>query len=277
MWRCFDARRLLLAVLLSATAGCATTPVVTSGGGAGISEAQAERYDGPKARIAVGPIIDKSGNAGTNSLQEFLKDDPSGIDKPAVLGSIRDMLTTALFNSNRYIVLERDAIKDVLVEQDFATSQPGNKTLIPVGEIEGAELLVTGSLTAFKAAKEGGGFPIPIPLGKNANDIAIFRIGASKSYVAMDIRVIDTASGRILATTAVEGTSWKNETRLEGFIGKHTGYGFLHTPGLIRVFSNTPVEKALSEMVNVAVAVIIRRTPEDYRRYPSTSDTAGEP
>lgn len=255
---------LMLALLLSA---CATT-AVTSGDGAGISEAQREAYDGPRARITVGPIIDKSGDSGNNSLALYLQSMSNGIDKQAVLGGVRDMLTTALFNSNRYIVLERETINDAMVEQDFSQNRKaGDHSRIAVGKLEGAELLVVGSLTAFKPAKQGGGIPIPVPLGKKARDIAIFRIGVSKSYIAMDLRVVDITTGRILATVPVEGTSWKSRARFQGVVGKHTNYNYVKLPGLINVFSNTPIEKALNEMVNAAVAEVVKRTPDNYRKH----------
>jgi curli biogenesis system outer membrane secretion channel CsgG len=256
-------------VLLSA---CASTGI-TSGDGASISQAQLEPYNGPKARITVGPVIDKSGDSGDRSLTTHLgrmrgESSSSNINKDAVLGGVRDMLTTALFNSNRYIVLERENINDAMVEQDFSQSRnAGEASRIPLGMIEGAELLVIGSLTAFKPAKEGGGFPVPIPLSRNVDDIAIFRIGVSKSYIAMDLRVIDTATGRILATLPVEGSSWKSSATFHGVAGKHTNYHYLQLPGLIRVFSNTPIEKALNEMVHAAVVEIVKRTPDDYRKH----------
>ncbi|MBE9516172.1 MAG: hypothetical protein IME93_04260 [Proteobacteria bacterium] len=273
----FDVTRQILphAVVILALAllsACASTGV-TSGDGASISQAQLEPYNGPKARITVGPIIDKSGDSGDRSLAIHLGkmrgDTSSDIDKSAVLGGVRDMLTTALFNSNRYIVLERENINDAMVEQDFSQDQKTSETSrIPTDKLEGAELLVIGSLTAFKPAKEGGGFPIPIPLGKNHSDIAIFRIGVSKSYIAMDLRVIDTATGRILATVPVEGTSWKSSASFQGVLGKHTNYNYVRLPGLISVFSNTPIEKALNEMVYAAVVEIVKRTPDDYRKHP---------
>ncbi|MBS1246524.1 MAG: hypothetical protein H6R47_723 [Proteobacteria bacterium] len=64
-------RALLRAGLLSLAlllAGCAPSATVTKGGGATIGEAQAEHYDGPKARIAVGTIVDKTSAAPLKSL-----------------------------------------------------------------------------------------------------------------------------------------------------------------------------------------------------------------
>ena len=81
--------------------GCASTFKITGGEkGARISAAQAEAYDGPKARITVGSIIDKSGDAGKRSLGQQLRamnrlsktgDVPDAV---SVTSGIRDMLTT---------------------------------------------------------------------------------------------------------------------------------------------------------------------------------------
>jgi len=81
------------------------TAMVTSGGGPGIAEAQAVPYNGPKARITVSKFVDKSAK-GYYDIGE----------------GMTDMLTTALFNTNRFIVLERGELGEVLLEQDLAAS-----------------------------------------------------------------------------------------------------------------------------------------------------------
>ena len=89
----------LLATLVS---GCASTPTITGGAdGATISQAQAEAHSGPKARITVGNIIDKSAEAGKRSLSRqlgLLNRSAGKVEAPdtaGVTGGIRDMLTTS--------------------------------------------------------------------------------------------------------------------------------------------------------------------------------------
>lgn len=260
----------VFAIILST--GCAATAKVTGGAeGATISGAQAEKYDGPKARIAVGPIVDKTGDSGKRSLSRHLrllgqkKSTYKDMNVGNVTSSIRDMLTTSLFNSNRYIVLERDTIKDVMVEQEFSASgKVGEDTKIPMGQIEGAELLVVGALTGFDpGAAGGGGFPIPIPVGDD--DYAILRVSFSTSYVSMDIRVIDVKTSRVLASVAVEGKSRKASAGVSGIA--NTGFGYVQLPELIKGFANTPVEKAINKMVDAAVKSIAEKTPAEYKHY----------
>lgn len=259
----------MLVLLLT---GCAPSATVTKGGGATIGEAQAEQYDGPKARIAVGTIIDKSGATPLNSLSYQLSRMPvsdSNLPAPdanAVLSGIRDMLTTALFQSNRYIVLERATLSDALVEQEFSASgKVGETSRISMGQIEGAELLVVGALTAFNPGVAGGvGFPLPIPLN-NRGDMAILDVQFRKGYAAMDLRVIDTRTARLVASVAVEGSSYKFGAALSGIAS--TRSGSVRLPVILRGFTNTPAERAISEMVDAAVANIVEKTPPVYFHY----------
>ena len=91
---------LSLLLLISWLSYCAPTAVVTSGGQQTIAEAQSEQYDGPKARLAVGEFQDKTAKGGWEGgwlgmFGESFKENGAGM---------RDMLTTSLFNSNRFIV-----------------------------------------------------------------------------------------------------------------------------------------------------------------------------
>ena len=265
-------RALLRAGLLSLAlllVGCAPSATVTKGGGATIGEAQAEHYDGPKARIAVGTIVDKTSAAPLKSLSFQLSritvsDSNSPVpDANGVLSGIRDMLTTALFQSNRYIVLERATLSDALVEQVFSTSgKVGEASRIPMGQIEGAELLVVGALTAFNPGIAGGvGFPVPIPLNKRG-DMAILDVQMRKGFAAMDLRVIDTRTARIVASVAVEGSSYKFGAAVSGIAS--TRSGSIRLPVILRGFTNTPAERAISEMVDAAVVNIVEKTPPVY-------------
>lgn len=260
----FRAFGLLVVVLLS---GCASTAEVTKGGGATIDQAQAEKYDGPKARIAIGAIVDKTG-AGKGSLTWQLGElrrrggAYEALSPGDITSGIRDVLTTAFFQSNRYIVLEREAIGDVLVEQEFSVAgRVGEASRIPAGEIEGAELLVVGALTGFDPGISGLALPIPIPLNKG-RDVVMLDVEYRKAYVTMDVRVIDTATGRLVSTVAVEGTARKFGTGVSGFASAR--HGHVRVPGLLRGFVNTPVERAISEMVDAAAAHVVEKTPVQY-------------
>ncbi len=264
-YRIFPA--LLLALLLGACSGGAE---VTRGGGAGIGETQAEAYNGPKARIAIGPILDKT--SGKNSLPSelgLLLGNDSDLTPKAFLGGIRDMLTTALFQTNRYIILEREHLQDLMLEQEFSASRrAGDQTALPLNHLEGVDLLVVGALTSFDSGQSGGiAFPVPVPLDGNRRNWGVVDIEMRTASATLDLHVIDVATGRIVASVAVEGKARKFGAAWAGIFSTHHGY--VRLPGLLSAFENTPVEKALGEMADEAANALVEKTPAEYYRTPA--------
>ena len=195
-------------------------------------------------------------------------------DATSVTSGIRDMLTTALFNSNRFIVLERENIKDVLVEQDFSTSgRVGDVSTLPLGDIEGAELLVVGAITGFDAGIGGGALPIPIPLGRNG-DFTTLNLAFKRGFVSMDLRVIDVKTARVVSTIAVEGKTTKFGAGVGG-LTRTRNSGYINLPVVLSGFSNTPVEKAINKMVDAAVDFLVTKTPETYFHAPNPGGGQG--
>lgn len=229
---------------------CAPTAQVTSTGGPSIAEAQAERYDGPKARIAVGEFQDKTARGGGTGgwMQMF------GMGWPQIGEGMRDMLTTALFNTNRYIVLEREQLGEVLKEQDLGASGRVKKgTEAQIGEIYGAELLVTAAVTEFEGSAKGVGAGTKV-LGVTVGG------GVKKGHVAIDLRIIDTKTSQIVLATTVEGDS----TSLA--VGGATNIGGSLPVGL-GGFAKTPMEKAIRVCIQKAVEYVVSQTPTEYYRH----------
>jgi len=220
---------------------CATEPTatVTGTGGPSMEQAQMEAYNGPRARIAVNKFVIKSAQ-GHDKLGEGLA----------------DMLNTALFNSNRFIVLDRTDHKDVMAEQDLgASGRIKGGTAAPIGQMEGAELLVTGAVTAFKDDAGGVMAGIGAPVGIGAVGVGG---GTKNAYMAIDIKVVDTKTGRIVAMTTVEGKSTDWFVGLGGIIG-----GSVLPLGILG-YQNTPAEKAIRVCIVKAVEHISKMTPAQY-------------
>lgn len=222
-----------------ALVSCATGPTakVTSTGGPTIEQALLEPYNGPKARIAVAKFVDKT----AKGLGEIGQ-------------GMADMLATALFNTNRFIVLERSTLDEILAEQDLAASGRVKKeAAVPSGLIESAELLVTGAITEFEpgaaAAGAGGG-------------MGAYLLGALKaSHIALDVRIIDTKTSRIVAATSVEGKA--KDFTLGGLLLSGVSVGGVALGG----YSKTPVEKAIRIALGEAVKFIVSQTPAQYFHY----------
>lgn len=207
----------LFGIAMLALTGCTTTSVVSSSGGPTIQQAQQEAYSGPKKRIAVKAFEFK---AARGSAQ--------------IGRGMSDMLADALFNSNRFIVLEREHIKEVMDEQDFgASGRVKKETAAPIGEIEGAELLIRGSVTEFEPNCKGG---------------ALLIIAAKQACVTINLRIVDAKSGRVVNATTVEGRS--------GSVGGGLFFATGSLPVGLGGWAKTPMESAIRHCIEEAVKYI---------------------
>ncbi len=246
----FAALRFILCSSLAATLaapafGQNVKTHVRDSGGPSIAEAQAAAYDGPQARIAVSRFTNKSSDA----YRWY---------SPEIGDGMADMLTTALVNSGRFIVLERQALEDVLGEQDLgASGRVRQDTAAAIGEIEGAELLVVAAVTEFEDNASGtaggaGGF--------GGGVFGAIAGSQSKAHMAIDLRLIDAKTSRVLMATSVEGEA--KDYKAGGLLGGF-GSGFGLAGGLA-TWKNTPREKALRVVIERAAEEVIRRTPAVY-------------
>lgn len=236
-------------------------------------QAQLESYNGPKARVAVSRFGDQSGKGGGIGVVRPYSG--YGWYTPQIGSGMADMLSDALLQSNRFIVLDRQAIQDVLQEQDLAaTGRISRQTITPTGEVEGAELLIKGSITEFEPGSAGanagallGGF------GWTGAAIGGVLGGLRQSHVAMVIQVVDAKTSRILFSTTVEGKA--NDFNLGGALAG-VGGRFLGGAGLGN-WQKTPVEKAIRVAIQQAVKEIVSKTPQTYYRHGNGSGVIGTP
>lgn len=240
-----------MASLLVAYPSAVTAQTVTQGSGQSISDAQAVAYDGPQARVAVSRFENKSA-------------DSRNWYSPQIGDGMADMLTTALVNSGRYIVLERESLDVVLSEQDLGGSgRIRQDTAAPIGEIEGAELLIVAAVTEFEGDAGGtqGGLG-----GFGGRVFGAVTGGTRSAHMAIDLRVVDARTSRVLAATSVEGSA--RDYNVGGALGGYFGGGALG--GGLSTWNNTPREKALRDVINKAVDYVISVTPAQYMRHGAT-------
>ena len=153
-----------------------------------------------------------------------------------------DQLTDALMQSGRFVVLERQTLKDVFDEQDLAQSgRMAKSKSARTGKATSAQILVKGTITEFEAKSSGGGSGISL-FGVN--------VGAKKgeSHVGVIIRLIDTTTGQVLYSQRVEGKAKSGGFKL-GLNIQGVGFG---TDG----FQKTPLGKATQIAIDNAVEFI---------------------
>ena len=145
------------------------------------------------------------------------------------------MLTNELASTGAFSMVERNQLESVLREQDLGASGRVSKgTGAKIGKLTGAQYLVTGTVTAFEEGTKGTGGGI----GYKG-----LRLGGKKgqSYVAVDIRVINTTKGTIDYVRTVEARAKSKGLSVGGY-----RHGF---SGSLAKQEKTPTGKAIRALV----------------------------
>jgi curli biogenesis system outer membrane secretion channel CsgG len=205
-------------------------------------------YNGPRAKIAVANFDIKAakayGEIGTG---------------------LREMLVTALVNSNRFRVVERQVLDAVMQEQQLGASgaAASGQSSAQRGQIKTADIIITAAVTEFEpqATGGGGGFGAGGTLGGSLIG-AVLGGSMNKAHMALDIRIIDTSTSEILSSTRVQGQATDIAGGIFGGILGNTALGI----GL-GGYANTPMEKAIRVCIIEAVKYIAQTTPANYFKY----------
>ena len=148
---------------------------------------------GPKKRIAVMRFDVKTDTYGW-----------SGVDLAAA-----EMLTTALFKTGQFIVVERSALDKVLQEQGLGRSGVVDpNTAAQIGQVLGAQVLITGAVTQLGQSQAGGGAGAPV--------IGGFGFEKTTFDAAVDIRAIDTSTSQILMADTGKGQAATSRVSVQG-------------------------------------------------------------
>ena len=107
---------------------------------------------------------------------------------------LAEMLTSELSKTGQFIVVERQALGDIVKEQELGQSGLiRGETAARTGQILGAQIVVRGAVTEFEEQASGGGAGIRFG-GFGAEG------SVRNAHVALDIRLIDTSTGQVIAS-----------------------------------------------------------------------------
>jgi curli biogenesis system outer membrane secretion channel CsgG len=227
--------------------GCAsvTQPTATVDNNAGAQPLPP--YSGPKARVAVADFDVKAAKATFE------------------IGSgLREMLVTALINSNRFSVVERQVLSAVMQEQELSASGAAQGGSGPQrGKIKTADLVITAAVTEFEPQASGGAAGIGGGGGVGSGILGgILGAALNKAHMALDIRIVDTSTSEVLVATRVQGqASDVAGGMMMGFLGSW-GLG-----GGLSAYANTPMEKAIRICIIEAIRYISQTIPPAYYKY----------
>ena len=151
--------------------------------------AYSKELEGPKKRLAVSNFEDKSGN-------NWYKHD---------LGSgMADMLTTSLFKTGKFNMVERQSVNKVMEEQALGASGAVTQgSAAKIGKLLGTSAIITGSVTEF-GVKDGGGRVGGLG-GMTKGLVSGFGVKSNTARVGIDLRIVDTTTGEILLAESSSG------------------------------------------------------------------------
>jgi len=156
----------------------------------------------PKIRLAV---MDLNGTAFKTQTSATPTSTTSTIVIPPPADFARgltEMLTTSLLKTDRFVVLERAALDKVVSEQDLAASGRVNADFAPAkGKIIGAQAVVFGDITQYKFEQSSMGGKLSVLKGLGG------KVDRVTALVGIDIRIIDAATGQILASQHASGNA----------------------------------------------------------------------
>ncbi len=231
-----------LAVLLVTAGGCASMP---PGGGGQAQQPQMTQaqpaaqptvparqvtHKGPKLRVGIVDFVNKSsygaGRLGT---------------------SASDILTTELFKTGAFIMVERDRLKQVLGEQALGqTGVVSAETAAQAGKVLGLNALVTGSISQFGVSTGGA-------------DYGVYKQKVQTAKCTVDVRVVDASTGQLLFADSGKG---EFERKAQEVLGLGTRAGYDETLGqealrsAITKFMDNLVQKLQSVEWAGAVAMV---------------------
>ena len=149
------------------------------------------------------------------------------------------MLESALFDTGRFVLVEREKLTDVIAEQDLAASgrTAKAKKVAQTGVIRSARYIATGAVTSGEDAASGGGGGV---------SVGGFRVGlgGSKAQVTIIAKLIDTSTGEIVAKQRITGKP--------GGISASIGYSGSGFGADLGGFTKTPLGEAAQDAINQA-------------------------
>lgn len=180
--------------------------------------AEAQGTSGPRLRIAVMEsswdpgLFEASGSFGAAgySYNESLESYAQGLT---------EMMVTALVESERFVVLERQAIADVLAEQDLQYSGAVNpETAVEAGRMIGAQYFIRPVITTFSYGEKGKSGDAAIRVPTDVPVAGGIRIGGGKKTVqarlVIDSRIYDVQTSQITESVTGEGAVERNSAQL---------------------------------------------------------------
>ncbi|MEG4573096.1 LPS assembly lipoprotein LptE [Microcoleus sp. N3A4] len=147
---------------------------------------------------------------------------------------ISELLINELVNNGTYTVVDRSKLEQVLKQQNRSGAMDAG-TATEIGKQLGVDAVLIGTITRFNIDKQSGGGSF-MGIGGGSQK--------TKATVQIDVRLIGTASGDILATAKAVGEADQSDSNIS-VMGIGGNSGSSNEDSLL----SSAVDKAVSQMV----------------------------
>jgi curli biogenesis system outer membrane secretion channel CsgG len=147
---------------------------------------------------------------------------------------ISELLINELVNNGTYTVVDRSKLEQVLKQQNRSGSMDAG-TAAEIGKQLGVDAVLIGTITKFNIEKQSGGGSF-MGIGGGSQK--------TKAIVQIDVRLIGTASGDILATAKSVGEADQSDSNISVM-----GIGGSSSSNNEDTLLSAAVDKAVAQMV----------------------------
>jgi curli biogenesis system outer membrane secretion channel CsgG len=188
--------------------------------------------------LAAGTVLSAAPTAAEKpriGVLRFTNHTSAGWWSASVGDELSDMLVSELASTKAFQVLERKELDAVMNEQDLGESgRVSAATKAKMGKIKGAKYIVAASVSSYEESTSGSHGGI---------SVGGLSLGGKKeqTYIACDLKVVDTETGEIVDTRTIEAEA--SGSGLGGSVS--IGGVSLHGGG----FEKTPAGKAIRACV----------------------------
>lgn len=214
-------------------------------------------YNGPKTRVAVSKVDNRS------NMQSYSMTSSSGYSsdisfayQAVPVNGIEAMITDVMHQTGRFRMVERQAIGNVLQEQDFgASGRVAQPSAAKIGNVLGAEYLIEVVITSYEPGVAGnnvnvGALASGTKLGGLLGGV---HVGSKTSIVGMNFRLIDATTSEVIFTNQVD-----REIKDSGIGFGAARFGSSNAMGgFMSQYSKTPIGQAVTAAINEGVYDLI--------------------
>ncbi len=213
-------------------------------------------YAGKKSRLGVLEVDNTSSTSSFRVSSAGGNIDYSSSSNGVPVNGIEAIVIDSLARTNRFRLVERTVLSDVLGEQDLAKSgrvaQPSGAA---TGNVLGAQYLVQVVVTDYESKTSGSDKGIGGLLRNKVPILGGVKMGKGTGRVGLNFRLIDAETSEIVFTKQIESVINESNLSLGGI-----GFGGdIALGGFFSSYSRTPIGQAVIAGINQGVFDLIKQ------------------